>query len=557
MTDSELIDEVLLRWDELREQGAAPSAEELCRDCPRLHAEVARRIAMLEAMYRVPNGSGIRPETMPFSTRKTESLAGLPRLEGYEVLDVLGAGGMGKVYKARHLQLNRLCAIKMILAGSHATPQEAERFRVEAEAAARLQHPNIVQIYEIGIAGGCPFLVLEYLEGGSVEQRLSDRPLPPRQAAAMVRSLATAIDFAHRRSIVHRDLKPANILLTADGVPKIADFGLAKFLSGEPGQTGRGGLTQTGSVLGTPNYMAPEQAEGRLARIGPATDVYALGAILYEMLTGRPPFTAPTLLETLEKVRSEEPARPRQEHPDIPADLETICLKCLQKEPTQRYASAAELADDLGRFLEGEAIRVRAPSLIDLVKSTLNRARELPDLSRSARILRVMDLILMLIQAATLLASYGTPYYALTCLLSVLLSVPMLIGVYFVYTGEGLRVPLNAVTRHLWAVRVGLVLGVVALPLASWLLHPRGTEWNPLAVFPQWGILIGVTFFGMGVYWGRLYLIGLAFVGVALLMPLWLELAPMVFAAQMGASLWVLTRHIERMARVRAEAEKV
>jgi serine/threonine-protein kinase len=551
MTDSELIDEILLRWDELREEGSAPSAEALCRDCPELRDEVSRRIAMLEAMYRVPNGSAIRADTIQFTTRTTEWSAGLPRLEGYEVLEVLGTGGMGKVYKARHIKLNRCCAVKMILAGAHATEQESERFRVEAEAAARLQHPNIVQIYEIGVTGGCPYLVLEYLEGGSLERRLGGRPMPPRQTAELIRCVAAAMHCAHEHDIVHRDLKPANILLTADGVPKIADFGLAKFLSGEPGSSGRGGLTQSGSVLGTPNYMAPEQAEGRLGRIGPATDVYALGAILYECLTGRPPFEASTLLETLEKVRGEEPVRPRHDHPEIPMDLETICLKCLQKEPSDRYASAGDLADDLQRFLDGEAIRVRAPSLIDLLKSTLNRERELPDLSRAARILRVLDGLLFLILGTTILTTYGKPVYAMACLLAALLSIPVLISIYFVYTGEGLRVPLNAVTRHLWSVRLGMVLGLVLVPVVSWLMHPPGVAWDPLTVFPLWNIMMGVTFFGMGVYWGRLYLIGLAFLGLALLMPLRLELAPIIFAVQMGGSLWVLTRHIQRMARVK------
>jgi serine/threonine-protein kinase len=552
MTDSEQIDEFLLRWDELREQGTPPSVEALCRDCPELREEVSRRIAVLEAMYRVPNGSAIRAETLQLSPRPSATGTALPHLEGYEVLEVLGTGGMGKVYKARHVGLNRYCAVKMILAGAHATPEEAERFRVEAEAIARMQHPNIVQIYEIGVAGSCPFLVLEYLEGGSLERRLQGRPIPPRQAAETVRSLAAAMHDAHRHDIVHRDLKPANILLSADGIPKIADFGLAKLLGAEPGLLGRGGLTQTGSVLGSPNYMAPEQAEGRTSRIGPATDVYALGAILYECLTGKPPFEAPNLLETLEKVRGEEPARPRQDHPEIPADLETICLKCLQKEPSERYASAKDLADDLQRFLDGEPIRVRAPSLIDMLKSALNRTRELPDLSRSARILRVLDSILLLISGTTILTTYGKPVYPWACLLAVLFTIPVLVSIYFVYTGEGLRVPLNAVTRHLWSVRFGMVQGLLLLPVVSWWVHPDGAEWNPLTVFPLWCILIGVTFFGMGVYWGRLYLLGLAFLGVALLMPLRLEWAPIAFAGMLGTSLWLITRHIQRMGEARA-----
>jgi WD40 repeat protein len=262
------------------------------------------------------------------------------------------------VYKARQTRLHRLVALKMILAGSHAGPEELARFRREAAAVARLQHPHIVQIYAVGEAEGRPYFALEFLEGGSLADKLDGTPLPSGPAAQLVETLARAMQAAHQRGIVHRDLKPANVLLSADGTPKIADFGLAKQLQGEPGASAPGSPTQSGAIMGTPSYMAPEQAQGQSKQIGPAADVYALGAILYELLTGRPPFKAPTPLDTMLQVLGAEPVPPSR-FQKVPRDLETICLRCLQKEPRKRYASALDLADDLARFLEGEPIRAR------------------------------------------------------------------------------------------------------------------------------------------------------------------------------------------------------
>jgi hypothetical protein len=256
---------------------------------------------------------------------------------------------MGIVYRARHVRLKRLVALKKILAGAWADEEDRARFRVEAEAVARLQHPNIVQIFEVGEHRGQPFCALEYVGGGTLADRLAGTLQPARPAASLVRTLALAMDAAHRRGIVHRDLKPANILLAEDGSPKVADFGLAKRLDQETAQT------LTGAVLGTPAYMAPEQAAGQ-KEVGPAADVYALGAILYEMLTGRPPFRGVTVLDTLEQVRTREPVPPRRLQAQVPRDLETICLKCLEKQPRRRYASAAELADRLQLFLDGKPI---------------------------------------------------------------------------------------------------------------------------------------------------------------------------------------------------------
>jgi hypothetical protein len=261
---------------------------------------------------------------------------------------------MGIVYKARHAALKRLVALKLLLPGGTANAP-LDRFRAEAEAVARLQHPNIVQIFEVGAAGGRPYLALEFVEGGNLECHLGGKPMPPRQAAELLRTLARAVHHAHRHGIIHRDLKPENVLLAADGTPKVTDFGLAK-------QTDDSSVrTRTGAILGTPCYMAPEQADGRIRDVGPATDVYALGAMLYEFLTGRPPFQAASVLDTLEQVRTQEPVPPSRLLPKVPRDLETICLKCLEKDPRRRYASAEALADDLGRYLDGVPTLARPP----------------------------------------------------------------------------------------------------------------------------------------------------------------------------------------------------
>jgi hypothetical protein len=269
---------------------------------------------------------------------------------GYEIVRELGRGGMGVVYQARQTKLSRPVALKMILAGSHAGADDLARFQTEAEAIARLRQPNIVQVYEVGEHEGKPYFSLEFCGGGSLENKLGGTPLPPKEAASLVETLARAMQAAHEQHVIHRDLKPANVLLAEDGTPKITDFGLAKKLD-EAGQTA------SGAVMGTPSYMAPEQAGGKA--VGPLADVYALGAVLYECLTGRPPFKGPTAMDTILQVAAEEPVPPTQLQPGTPRDLETVCLKCLQKEPSRRYASACALADDLRRFQDGEPIVAR------------------------------------------------------------------------------------------------------------------------------------------------------------------------------------------------------
>ncbi|VTT99695.1 serine threonine protein kinase : WD40 repeat-containing protein OS=Singulisphaera acidiphila (strain ATCC BAA-1392 / DSM 18658 / VKM B-2454 / MOB10) GN=Sinac_7396 PE=3 SV=1: Pkinase: TPR_10: TPR_10: TPR_10: TPR_10 [Gemmataceae bacterium] len=283
---------------------------------------------------------------------------GAVAVPGYVIERELGRGGMGVVYLARHLALNRAVALKMILSGDHSAVGERLRFLAEAEAIARLRHPNIVQLYEIGTHNDCPFFTLEFCEGGALDAKLGGHPLPPRDAAVLVETLARAMQVAHDAGIVHRDLKPQNVLLAADGSPKVTDFGLAKRV-GE----GASDLTASGAVLGTPSYMAPEQAAGKHKEVGHLADVYALGAILYAAVTGRPPFRAATAMDTIVQVLNDDPVRPTYLVPATPPDLETICLKCLHKDPARRYASAAALADDLRRFLNGEPILARPVGL--------------------------------------------------------------------------------------------------------------------------------------------------------------------------------------------------
>ncbi len=354
--------------------GEGPTIDEYLVRFPE-HAEALRRQIELHQVLQgdtsdwhcTPSFSdpGKTPDAGPHEKGKGRAAASTgPKVPGYEVLWELGRGGMGVVCLARQVSLNRLVALKM-LHGASLSAEDQVRFRREAEAAARLQHPNIVQVHEIGTHEGRPYFSLEYVAGGTLAQQLLGGPLAARPAAELAATLADAMHFAHQHHIIHRDLKPANVLLIGNGergagntapagaVPKIADFGLAKLLDGSAGQT------ESGSILGTPSYMSPEQAAGRPDRVGPKADVYALGAILYEMVTGRPPFRGATALETLQQVRTQEPVPPRRLQPRLPRDLETICLKCLEKDPARRYADAAALAEDLRRFLAGKAIQAR------------------------------------------------------------------------------------------------------------------------------------------------------------------------------------------------------
>jgi WD40 repeat protein len=366
------------RFEAACRAGQRPRIEDYLAEMPEAgRPALLRDLRALERAYGGDGAPTIERPTEPAGGETAAMEPARPAIAGYEILGELGRGGMGVVYRARQLRLNRPCALKMIRAADLAGARDAVRFLAEAEAAARLRHPNIVQIYALGDCDGRPYLEMEYVEGGSLGERLDGTPWLPRPAAELIKMLARALEAMHGAGIVHRDLKPANILLEADGTPKIADFGLARSMGGDSG------LTATGEILGTPSYMAPEQTRGG-KHAGPPADLYTLGAILYELVTGRPPFKAATVLETLDLVRSAEPVSPRRLQPGLPRDLETVCLKCLEKEPARRYTSAGALAEDLRRFLDGEPIRARSTTAAEQLWKWCRRNRGVATASATA-----------------------------------------------------------------------------------------------------------------------------------------------------------------------------
>ena len=345
--------DVFALLEEMLDSGRTP--EEVCRDCPELLPEVRRRWKA----FRLVDGSLAALFPDPETPSRADAIvavphpAELPQVPGYRVEALLGRGGMGVVYRAWHLRLNRAVALKMLLAGPCAGRRSWSASCASRKRSPAWATPTSCRSMTWATSEGRPYFTMELVEGGNLADQIRGVPQPAHQAAARVATLAEAIHAAHQSGIVHRDLKPANILLTRDGTPKVTDFGLARRLEGD------GGLTLSGVPVGTPSYMAPEQARGKRQAIGPATDVYALGAILYELLTGRPPFRAESATATLQQVLTDEPVSPTRLNPQVPRDLTTICLKCLSKEPHRRYASAAALAEDLRRFLRGEPIAAR------------------------------------------------------------------------------------------------------------------------------------------------------------------------------------------------------
>jgi eukaryotic-like serine/threonine-protein kinase len=480
--------------------------------------------------------------------RPAEEVEGL-QVAGYELLGVLGRGGMGVVYKARQVALNRTVALKMVLAGSHAAAEDRVRFRTEAEAVALLQHPNIVQIYEIGEHDGRPFFSLEYCAGGSLAGKLDGTPLPSRQAAQLIETLARTMHAAHEQGVVHRDLKPANVLLTKDGTPKITDFGLAKQLGSAKGQT------QTGAIMGTPSYMAPEQAAGKTKDVGPPADIYALGAILYELLTGRPPFKAETPMETVMQTLENEPVPPSLLNPKLDRDLETICLKCLEKDPAHRYPSAADLADDLDRYGQGESISARSFNVLERLARTLEQSKHDVEFRPWGTMLLLFGAIVFLGHLATFLLVEQGVGHAWTW-------VPrggqfVVMGLVFWRSRPRTLLPTSAAERQLWAIWIGYLTAYAVSVLAMRVLvghevlapgSRAPAHWEDLVFYPTSSILSGLAFFVMGSnYWGRCYALGLAFFGLALLMPLWLAWAPLLFGAAWGVVLGALGLHLRRL----------
>ncbi|MEO1614433.1 MAG: protein kinase [Planctomycetota bacterium] len=352
-----LFDELLQLDLEYRGKGSTGERRTLLEQFPEFRTEIEK--AFKQQLDDTLAGTVNVDETQAMNSGESDSedfdfdaISGR-RLGGYELLGEIARGGMGVVFRARQIEANRIVAIKMILSGNLAGKDEIERFKTEAEAAAKLDHPNIVPIFDVGRQGNQHYFSMGLVEGPSFKQLIRDQAISRKEAAALIRELALAIHYAHENGVIHRDLKPANILLDSDRKPKITDFGLSKVLDRSTQLTG------TGQLLGTPAYMSPEQASGDMSTVGPLSDVYSLGAILYELITGTLPFKSESIIEVLSKIRLEEPPAPRTISRDVDADIETICIKCLEKEPEQRYESARALADDLERYLLGEPVRAR------------------------------------------------------------------------------------------------------------------------------------------------------------------------------------------------------
>jgi serine/threonine-protein kinase len=484
---------------------------------------------------------------------------------GYEIQGELGRGGMGVVYKARQVGLNRTVALKMVLTGECASPSELERFRTEAEAVAALQHANIVQVYEVGEHNGRPYFSLEYCAGGTLAQHLRGTPLPPKEAARLVETLARAMHAAHQAGVVHRDLKPANILLfktevqnpTADEgadsaagyrlsdlSPKVSDFGLAKRLGRDQGRTA------TGAILGTPSYMAPEQAAGEGKRVGPAADTYALGAILYECLTGRPPFKAATALDTLVQVVEHKPTPPHLLNPKVDADLATICLKCLEKEPAKRYATAADLAADLCRFQDGQSINARSYNVLEWVTRTLEHGHfDVQFHSWGTMLLWFAAIVGIGEVVSTLIIWQRPPHIDAWLATDHIVKFGLGLLVFWRNRPQGVR-PTTTAEQQMWALWIGFLAACLLTRLVNRLQATPDHPYDPLTVYPHFAALGGLAFFVLGsTYWGGCYLVGLGFFGLAVLMPLYPDWAPLMFGGLWSGALVMIGLRLHRLAR--------
>jgi serine/threonine-protein kinase len=474
----------------------------------------------------------------------------LQRIGDYELLYELGRGGMGVVFKGRDVKLNRFVAVKMILPAAIPDEADLERFRTEASAAAGLQHPNIVAVHAVGQEEGRWYYCMELIEGPSLAKKLASGPLPGRTAARYMVGVARGIDHAHRHGVLHRDLKPANILLDADDQPHVADFGLAKQMARD-----RQGCTRTGAVLGTPSYMSPEQAAGAKT-IGPACDVYGLGALLYELLTGRPPFKAESSLDTIMQVLERDPAPPRLLNPKVDRDLETICLKCLQKDPARRYPSAAMVAEDLERYLNGESIRARHFNMIDRLAWTLEHSQYDVQFGPYGTMLYWFAAIMMGTQLTkqVLLWTQQPVGWFTACQAAQF----GLIGVVCcLYRGgvKGLW-PTTTAERQLWSVWIGYIIAALLIVVAGWrdaFLY----EIPPTVVYPFYAVTAGMAFFFLGSsYWGWCYAFGLAFFGLAAAMLFTVDWAMLEFGVLWALCLVILGARLRWLARERSEGAK-
>lgn len=525
---------LLTRLEDDRRAGRVPAIEALARDNPDLGDEL-RQLWAIAQVAQVAARSGEQAETIP---RAPDQPSGtLPRSFGdYELLQELGRGGMGVVYKARQRGLNRVVALKMLLHGDVASSGDRARIRAEAKAAALLQHPNIVPVYDVGEADDRDYFTMPFVEGRSLAQVLADGPLPPRDAAHLVATLARAVEHAHSRGIIHRDLKPANVLLApvgpirpmAETEPKITDFGLAKDLA-----PGGESLTQTGAIIGTPGFMPPEQAASNRGQIGPASDVYSLGAILYACLTGRPPFQAATRVDTIFLVLEQDPVPPRLLNPAVDRDLELICLKCLQKPPEMRYPSAAALAADLEAFLAGETLSIGPGELREIIGRIFRPTHHVTILENWGGLWMAHSLFTLLLCLVTWAMQQKNISYRWPYMTTWFAGVMIWAGIFWrIRRRIG---PVTFVERqiaHVWAAGVA---GSFAVLVLEWLLERPVLEFAPLLA-----ITAGMVFLcKAGILSGLFYLATGALFSAAVLMAWRPDWAMLIYGVTLAACYFV------------------
>ncbi|MFN4260318.1 MAG: serine/threonine protein kinase [Gemmataceae bacterium] len=481
--------------------------------------------------------------SLPLDTRRIfDPLRHENRFGDYELLAELGRGGMGVVYKARQISLNRVVALKMILSGQHAGGVELQRFRTEIEAAARLQHNHIVNVFEVGQIDGLCYYTMEYVDGPSLAHLIKDTLLPSKTAAQYLLTVAKAMHFAHKNQVLHRDLKPGNILIDADNQPHITDFGLAKRLGGEAQQT------HTGTVLGTPSYMSPEQAAGRVHELSPSSDIYGLGAVLYELLTGRPPFEGESSIDTLLQVLERDPVPPSLLNPHVDRDLEMICLKCLEKDPRARYASAEALADDLQRYLNGDTINANSFNVLDRLVRTLDRSHYIGEFHHWGNMLLIFAAIVLVehIIICSLTAT-GVEAHRRWVIVSRIVQFSLL-GLVFWWHRPRTLLPTSMAERQLWSTWIGYLIACTLVNVIGRELTPPGQRLNELTLYPWWSLLTGVAFFVMGSsYWGRCYAFGALFFVLAVIMPYNLMLAPLGYGILWSITFLCIGLHLRRL----------
>ncbi len=517
----ELLVSLLDRVLESSRGGSSEAMDSIVRE----HPELAQELRELWATMQIAEDFGSLSELFDPSLAGNippATTATVPPQDcgDYELLGELGRGGMGVVYRARQKSLDRIVALKMILRGDNASSADIARFRSEAESAAQLHHPNIINVYEVGEFGGQPFFSMKLIEGTTLARRLADGPLPSRMAAEMLAPICRAIADAHRRGVLHRDLKPSNILIDAEGRTYVSDFGLAKRLSSgssdgnEDGATVAENLTLSGAILGTPGYMAPEQAAGRRGEVSSATDIYSLGAILYAMLTGRPPFQAASAIDTVLMVREQDPLPPRMLNPNADPDLEMISLKCLQKPADLRYVTADALADDLEAYLNNEPISARSTQLSQIISLAFRETHHAAILENWGLLWMWHSLVVLLICVITNLVHYAGvdsrwPY-------ATMWSVGSLGWAFIFWELRRRSGPITFVERqiaHVWAGSVG----------SSIFLY--GLEWTiglpVLSLSPVLPLTAGNVFFAKaGILSGKFYLQGVALYITSVLMAL-------------------------------------